>query len=180
MLVIYIHKIQHCIICMTKVVSARLDGEEIEYLEKLGGKTRGIKLLIEYHQKSISREEQELDPAERFYHQIIIPTDQRLRETYQSFTEMFLSTGGRRMSLDYCVPHIAARTGFDEGTVRKHFRKLSSLKFIKSEGLLFRPTLRLKEGVTVENFKKIYEDFVDFLESRGEYRDIGIDLWESK
>ena len=163
---------------MAKMISVRLDEEEIEYLEKLGGKTRGIKLLIEYHKKGVSEEKQELDPAERFYQCIILPADQRLRETYQCFLELFIEMGGRKASLDYFASRICGRTGFDEKTVRKHFRKLSSLKFVKHDGLLFRPTLRLREGFTTEDFEKPYRDFVDFLQARGVYRDIGIDLWE--
>ncbi|MCD6213971.1 MAG: hypothetical protein J7J46_03225 [Candidatus Desulfofervidus sp.] len=163
---------------MAKMVSVRLDEEEIAYLEKLGGKTKGIKLLIEYHKKGINEEKRELDPAERFYQCIILPTDQRLRETYQCFLELFIEMGGRKASLDYYAPHITGRTGFDEKTVRKHFRKLSSLKFVRHDGLLFRPTLRLKEGFAIEDFEKPYRDFVDFLQAKGVYRDIGMDLWE--
>jgi len=174
----YIQNVLYALMVMTKMVSARLDEEEIEYLEKLGGKTKGIKLLIEYHKNSINEEKRELDPAERFYQYIILPADQRLRETYQSFLELFIETGGRKASLDYYAPHITGRTGFDEKTVRKHFRKLASLKFVKHDGLLFRPTLRLREGFAAEDFEKPYKDFVDFLQARGIYRDIGIDLWE--
>ena len=165
---------------MTKTVSVRLEDKDVEYLEKLGGKTKGIKLLIEYHKKGINEEKQELDPAERFYQYIILPTDQRLRETYQSFLELFIEMGRRKASLDYYAPYITGRTGFDEKTIRKHFRKLASLKFVKHEGLLFRPALRLKEGFAIEDFEKPYRDFVDFLQERGAYKDIGTDLWENE
>lgn len=165
---------------MTKTISVRLDDKDVEYLERLGGKTKGVKLLIEYHKKGINEEKRELDPAERFYQYIILPTDQRLRETYQSFLELFIEMGGRKASLDYYVPYITGRTGFDEKTVRKHFRKLASLKFVKHDGLLFRPALRLKEGFAIEDFKKPYRDFVDFLQERGAYKDIGTDLWENE
>jgi len=163
---------------MTKLVSVRLDEDDIAYLEKLGGKTQGIKLLIDYHRNSANQEQPELDPAERFYQYIILPADQRLRETYQCFLELFIEMGGRKASLDYFAPHICGRTGFDEKTVRKHFRKLSSLRFVKHDGLLFRPTLRLKEGLATEDFKQPYADFVDFLQARGIYKDVGSDLWE--
>jgi len=165
---------------MTKTISVRLDDKDVEYLERLGGKTKGVKLLIDYHKKGINEKKRELDPAERFYQYIILPTDQRLRETYQNFLEFFIEMGGRKASLDYYAPYITGRTGFDEKTVRKHFRKLASLKFVKHDGLLFRPALRLKEGFTIEDFEKPYRDFVDFLQERGVYKDIGTDLWENE
>jgi len=163
---------------MTKIISVRLDEKELNYLQKLGGTTKGIKLLIEYHKNCTNEKEQKLDPVEQFYQCIILPSDQRLRETYQCFIELFIEIGGQKATLDYYAPHISGRTGFDEKTVRRHFRKLSSLKFVKHDGLLFRPTLRLKEGITIENFENSYKNFVNFLRAREVYKDIGVDLWE--
>jgi len=167
---------------LSKTISVRLSEDDFQVLNELGGKSEGLRRLIEFYRQASSARvpEHDLSPDDRFYRSIILPSDFRLRETYQAFLEVFIESGLRKGSLDFYVPIICGRTGFDADTVRKHFRKLATLRFVHSSGWIFRPTLRLKDGVDFEHFRKIYQDFVDFLQANGAYRDVSTDLWEEE
>jgi len=163
-----------------KQTTVRLNEEEITFLRVYGkGRvTEAIRELIAEKKGAIEQgEESQKTPEGRFYDCLLLPADSRLRDTYCAFLELFIESGERLASLDYLAPALIGRTGFDEGTIRKHFRKLASLKFVKSEGLLFRPTLRLKQEVPVDVLRKLYFEFADFLKARGDYRDVSGDLW---
>lgn len=160
----------------------KVSEEEKKFLERYGGgPAKAIRRLIEEKMKELQVEslEKEIEKAadERFYELILLPGDLFLRDTYQAFLERFILSGGRMGSLEYHMSSLCGLTGFDDKTIRKHFKKLSSLGFVKSDGVLFRPTLRLKEGVDRESFKAVYADFVDFLQLKGKYEDVSEDLW---
>ena len=164
-----------------KQTTIRLDEEEISFLRMYGkGKvTQAIRDLITEKKEAIELGSHHQEtPEGRFYDCLLLPTDARLRDTYCAFLELFIESGECLASLDFLAPALTGCTGFDEGTIRKHFRKLASLKFIKSEGLLFRPTIRVKHEVPVDILRKLYFEFADFLKARGDYRDVSVDLWD--
>jgi len=166
---------------MKKVTGIRLEEEELAFLKQLGSGnvSQAVRSLIAEKKKLLDGEpDRAMTPEEMFFDSLLLPADSRLRETYCSYVEMCIESGVLHASLDYLAPALTGRTGFDESTIRKHFRKLTTLKFIKSEGLLFRPTLRLKQELSIPALKKLIREFADFLHTRGNYRDVVGDVWD--
>lgn len=158
-----------------KTTTIRLSEEEITFLREYGrGKISDAvrELITEKKEKMEKGEERKKAPDERFEESIIMPTDQHLRETYLSIVRIFIINGGRAGSIDYFLGRIAGDTGFDEGTIIKHVRKLGGSGYIKFvRGTLFRPTFRLVEGVTIEEFRELLRDYFDFIKQERSYSD---------
>ncbi len=165
---------------MKKQIGLKLEEEEIAILEKLGGKSKGVHKLISDYRDTILGKKVKKTVEEIFYDSLILPSDPRLRETYKAFLEAFIRSGARMGSLDFWEPELTGTTGFNGKAVRGHFRKLSASRYVKSFGFLFRPSLRLKEGVEKEKFFDIHERFHDFLLEKGAYQDFGEFLWDNE
>ncbi len=163
---------------MKKQIGLKLEEDEIALLEKLGGKSRGVHKLISDYRDTLLGKKVKRTVEESFYDSLILPSDPRLRETYKAFLESFIHSEARMGSLDFWEPELTGVTGFNGKVVRGHFRKLSASRYVKAYGFLFRPTLRLKEGVEKEKFFEIHRRFHDFLLEKGAYQDYGEFLWD--
>ena len=178
---LYYNVLSVIVVAMKKVTGIRLEDEELAFLKQLGSGnvSQAVRSLIAEKKKLLDGESDRVKtPEEMFFDSLLLPADPRLRETYCSYLELCVESGVLHASLDYLAPALMGRTGYDEGTIRKHFRKLASLKFVKSEGLLFRPTLRLKQERSISSLRRLIQEFADFLHTRGNYRDVAVDLWE--
>lgn len=161
-----------------KPITVNLSEEGIAILESLGGKTKGIESLIENYRTGAKKEGGSIE--EQFYDLIMLPADSHVRETYKTFVEMFLREGARQAAIDYIGPKLSGYVGYDFSTIRKHFKKMSATRFIKASGTLHSPTIRLREGVEEEDFLPVYNNFVYFIQAKGQYKDISEDLWGEK
>ena len=76
---------------------------------------------------------------------------------------------------DYYLNKIVGDTGFDPATILRHVRKLGSSGYIRFvSGALFRPTFRLREGVTIEQFQELLRDYSDFIRQEQKYEDVWV------
>jgi len=159
-----------------KQTAIRLDEEEITFLREYGkGKISDAvrELIAEKKSRMEEGEPHEKAPDERFEESIITPSDQRLRDTYMAIVRAFIANGGRAGSIDYYLPKIMGDTGYDSATVLKHVRKLGSSGYLKFvTGAAFRPTFRLVEGVTIERFKELLQEYTDFIKQKQKYADV--------
>jgi len=153
---------------MAKQTSIILTNKEEEFL-KNHGKTiiGGIRKLITNHNTKTNQAKQ--NPTDTFYNTIILPNDTRQQETYQTFIESWIQKNYQLGSIDYYIPSLCGGTGFDDQTIRKHFRKLAGQGYIQSQGLLFCPSLRVQKNITKTDFKKILTEFSDLIKTRGDY-----------
>lgn len=156
-------------------ITVNLAEADIAVLERLGGKTKGIENLIKNYGAAAKKEKGSIE--EQFYDTLIMPVDCHVRDTYKTFVEIFIREGGRPASIDYTGPKVSGYTGYDISTIRKHFKKMNTTRFIKTAGALFSPTIRIKEGNKEEDFMLLYDKFVDFIQAKGQYKDIGEKLW---
>lgn len=160
-----------------KQTTLRISEKDKAFLDGLGGVSKGIRLLIEEKRKKMEGEELQKTPEEKFFESILLPEDTRGRDTYKAFLALFIKNNARKGSLDFYVPKLAGMVGYDEKTVRKHFRKLEAAGYVKSYGMLFAPTIRVSEDMDVEVVKNTFKEYLMFLKSKGVYQDIGVDIW---
>ena len=158
-----------------KQTAIRLDEEEITFLREYGkGKiSDAVRELIAEKKSRMEGESLEKAPDERFEDSIITPSDPHLKDTYMAIVRAFIASGGRAGSIDYYLGKIMGDTGYDSATVLKHVRKLGSSGYLKFvTGAAFRPTFRLVEGVTVERFKELIQEYSDFIKQKQKYADV--------
>jgi len=158
-----------------KQTAIRLEEEEITFLKEYGrGKiSDAVRELIAEKKRRMEEGEQQKAPDERFEESIITPTDPHLKDTYLAIVRTFVANGGRAGSIDYYLSRIVGDTGYDPATILKHVRKLGSSGYIKFvSGALFRPTFRLMEGVTIEQFQELLRDYSDFIRQKQRYEDV--------
>jgi len=159
-----------------KQTAIRLDEEEITFLREYGkGKISDAvrELIAEKKSRMEEGEPHEKAPDEEFEESIITPSDPHLKDTYMAIVRIFIANGGRAGSIDYYLPKIMGDTGHDSATVLKHVRKLGNSGYIKFvTGATFRPTFRLMEGVTIERFKELIQEYSDFIRQRQKYADV--------
>lgn len=166
---------------MKKQSAIRLEKEDWNFLRELGNGqvSQGVRELINEKKKRLEgTKEKEKQIDEKFYETIYLPSELHLKETYKAFLEGFIRNGERRGTVDYYIPLLTGTTGENETTLRKQFRKLTSIGFVKADGLKFRPRLKLGEETDKEEFKSIYTEFKEFLDVKGKYHDFGEELWE--
>ncbi len=158
-------------------IAIKLSEKDIAVLDSLGGKTKGIKHLINVYGTAAKKEKGSIE--EQFYDMIIMPIEPHIRETYKTFVEIFIREGVHHGTIDYYGPKLSGYTGNDISTIRKHLRKLDATCFLRTSeaSLSFYPTLRIREGIEREDFISIYDNFVEFVQSKGHYKDIGKELW---
>lgn len=120
----------------------------------------------------------EADPEDRLLNSIHIPSDKNMKATYTAFLNSYIRRGLGPAGVGYFIDRIMGDTGFDDKTVRKHFKKLVSIGFIKPfNNMTFRPTLRLRAGVSSDQFTKTLEDYTAFINTTEEFEDFwGDDL----
>ena len=161
-----------------KGISAKLSMEDIELLNKLGGKTKGIELVIrEYRERANGIEDGEEKGIEgKFWDGLITPENMHLMETYRALVETYILNGHSLGTIDYYIPRLTGKTGFDEKTITKHIRKLGNAGYIVFNRLSFRPTLRLIERMGENEFSDIFMEFEHFLRKEKSY----VDFLESK
>ena len=124
---------------------------------------------------SDAAEDPEEDPEELLLKAIYIPSDKNMKATYTAFLNSYIRRGLGPAGIGYFVDRIMGDTGFDDKTVRKHFKKLVSIGFIKRfPNMVFRPTLRLRGDVSAEQFTKTLEDYTAFINTTEGYKD----FWE--
>jgi len=160
---------------MKKMTAVRLEEEEVTFLKEYGrGRiSDGIRELIAEKKSRMESSAREKAPDERFEDSIIAPSDQHLKDTYMAIVRAFIANGGRAGSIDYYLGKIMGDTGYDSATVLKHVRKLGSSGYLKFvTGAAFRPTFRLIEGVTVEQFKELIQEYSDFIKQKQKYADV--------
>ena len=159
-----------------KQTAIRLDEEEITFLREYGkGKISDAvrELIAEKKSRMEEGEPHEKAPDEEFEDSIITPSDPHLKDTYMAIVRIFIANGGRAGSIDYYLPKIMGDTGHDSATVLKHVRKLGNSGYIKFvTGATFRPTFRLVEGVTIERFQELIQEYSDFIRQRQKYADV--------
>ena len=155
-----------------KGISAKLSMEDIELLNKLGGKTKGMEFLIEKYRGGLDgMEEEEKGIEAKFWGSLLVPIDHHLQETYVAIVETYILNGHSQGTIDYYIPRLIGKTGFDEKTITKHARKLGNAGYIVFNGLSFRPTLRLVEGMDKNGFSGVFMEFENFLRKEKNYVD---------
>jgi len=165
-----------------KQTAIRLDEEEITFLREYGkGKISDAvrELIAEKKSRMEEGEAREKAPDERLEESIITPSDPHLKDTYMAIVRIFIANGGRAGSIDYYLSKIMGDTGHDSATVLKHVRKLGNSGYIKFvTGATFRPTFRLVEGVTIERFQELIQEYSDFIKQKQKYADVWNDTIE--
>lgn len=154
-----------------KQTQIRLSDKERAFLDEVGGVSKGVSLLIEEKRRKMDGEEREMSIEEKFMEPVIFPAEPHMKEVYKAFLIAFLKNGGRMGSLDFYASQLTGATGYDEKTIRKIFRKLSSSGFVKSEYMVFRPTIRFKTKKAAEGFQEIFEDYIQFIQQSEPYDD---------
>ena len=155
-----------------KGISAKLSMEDIELLNKLGGKTKGMEFLIgKYREGSDRKEGEEKGIESKFWGSLLVPIDHHLQETYAAIVETYILNGHSSGTIDYYIPKLIGKTGFDEKTITKHTRKLGNAGYIVFDGLSFRPTLRLIERMDENEFSEAFMEFEHFLRKEKNYVD---------
>jgi len=153
-----------------KAITVKLEKNEIEVLKDLGGNTRGIETLIKDHIKNHTSDEP--NPEREFFDCLYLPAEKNLKATYIAFLNAYISKGNLAETLGAYVNKVIGETGYDEATTRKHIRKLTGSGFTKlMPNMMFRPTLRLRDTVTRERFKKILETYSLFIQGSAEFTD---------
>lgn len=156
---------------MAKQVNVRLDNSQIKTLELLGGNKKGISYLIDKYESTITPEGA-INPEEAFFKSIYLPVDKNMRSTYIAYLNTYIKKGVRSEGIGYSMNTIIGNTGFDDKTIRKHFRKLVSVGFIKSvDGSMFRPTLRILDNIPPSLFSQVLEDYTAFIRGKEDYTD---------
>ena len=162
-----------------KTMAVRLEEEEITFLREYGrGRISDAvrELIAEKKRRMEEGEARQKAPDERLEESIIVPSDSHLKDTYLAIVRAFIANGGRAGSIDYFLSKIMGDTGYDSTTALKHVRKLGSSRYIKFiSGATFRPTFRLVEGVTIEQFRELISDYSDFIRQKRRYADVWID-----
>ena len=163
-----------------KMTSVKLSEEERVFLEEVGhGRiAAGIRNLIQEKKERIEGKEIKKEIDERFWECVVLPEDAHSRETFCAFVNVFIGAGEIWGALDFYMSRICSMTGYDENTVRKHFRRLGGYGYLKWNNVVMRPTLRLHNEVDKEKFKELYEEYVEFILRKGKFVDIGEELWE--
>mgnify|MGYP000262267881 CR=1 FL=1 len=165
-----------------KMTAVRLEEEEIAFLREYGrGRiSDGVRELIAEKKSRMGEgEAREKAPDERLEESIITPSDPHLKDTYMAIVRIFIANGGRAGSIDYYLSKIMGDTGHDSATVLKHVRKLGNSGYIKFvTGATFRPTFRLVEGVTIERFQELIQEYSDFIKQKQKYADVWNDTIE--
>lgn len=157
---------------MSKTQTAiRLSDGDKAFLEETGGVSKSVRDLIAEKRERMEGAKKEKTAEEKFMERIIVPGEGHLSDLYQAFLVAYIKRGRRRGSLDYYEPSLCGTTGYDGATVRKIFRKLNSSGFVKSEGFLFRPTIRLVNKEAHDGFQEIYEDYAMFVQKVEQYQD---------
>ena len=157
---------------MNKTQTAiRLSDADKAFLGEMGGLSKGVRDLIAEKRERMEGAKKKKTAEEKFMERIIIPGEGHLSDLYQAFLVSFIKGGNKRGSIDYYEPRLCGTTGYDGATVRKMFRKLSSSGFIKSEGFLFRPTIRLVNQEAHKGFQEVYEDYAMFIQKAEQYQD---------
>lgn len=154
-----------------RTISLKLSEAHLAFLESKGGKTKAIESLIEEAQSAKSSKKK-LGIETIFWNSIITPDDPHLQETYRGIVITYLMNGKNLGTIDYFLPILIGRTGFDQKTLSKHLRKLSGAHYIHWQQLQLRPTIRLCEGVNSEEFIDTLLKFQSFLKEENEYVDI--------
>jgi len=160
-----------------KQTAIRLEEEEITFLKEYGrGKiSDAVRELIAEKKRRMEEGEQQKAPDEKFEAIIITPADPHLKDTYLAIVRRFVANGGRAGTIDYYLNKIVGDTGFDPATILRHVRKLGSSGYIRFvSGALFRPTFRLREGVTIEQFQELLRDYSDFIRQEQKYEDVWV------
>ena len=156
---------------MTKQVNVRLDATQIKVLESLGGSKKGISYLLDKYESTITPDGA-INPEEAFFKSIYLPMDKNMRSTYIAYLNANIKKGVRAEGIGYSISTIMGNTGFDDQTIRRHFRKLVSVGFIKSvDGSMFRPTLRVLENIPNSAFSQVLEDYTAFIRGTEDYED---------
>lgn len=152
-------------------ITVKLDKSHIDVLKnELGGSTRGIEGLIENYLKN--KTDGEPDPEREFFECLYLPSEKNLRATYMGFLNSYVGKGNLPGTLGAYIDTIIGETGYDEPTIRKHFRKLTGSGFIKLlQNMMFRPTLRIRETVTRDRFKIILETYSLFIQGEANFTD---------
>jgi len=160
---------------MKKMTAIRLEEEEISFLKEYGrGRiSDGVRELIAEKKNRMEVNVREKTPDEQFEASIITPSNPHLKDTYMAIVRAFIANGGRAGSIDYYLAKIMGDTGHDSATISKHIRKLNSSGYIKFvSGAAFRPTFRLTEGVTIERFQELLQEYSDFIRQEQKYADV--------
>lgn len=158
-----------------KAVTIKLTENDREVLSKLGGNTKGVETLI-YNYQQIKPLNGESDPETMFFDCLYLPSEQNLRATYTAFLNAYIAQGNLAGTIGAYIGKISGETGYDEPTTRKHFRKLTGSGFIKLLlNMMFRPTLRLRESVTKDQFKGILETYSLFIQGEANFTDFWSD-----
>lgn len=157
-----------------KQINLRLNEEQIKILEALGGYKKGVTALIDTHLKNVAVEES--NPEREFFDCLYLPSEQNLRATYAAFLNAYITQGNHAGTIGAYSAKISGETGYDEPTTRKHFRKLTGSGFIKLLlNMMFRPTLRLRDSVTKDQFKGILETYSLFIQGEANFSDFWSD-----
>lgn len=154
-----------------KPITVKLKETDISILKGLGGNTKGIETLIEHYIEN-KLDTDDNNPEEVFFRSIYLPIEKNMKATYVVFLNRCIKKCIRSEAIGYAIPTIIGTTGFDDQTVRKHFKKLVSVGFIKSvKGSMFRPTIRVLDGTSLEHFSQILEEYAAFIRGEKEYTD---------
>ena len=157
-----------------KQINIRLNEEQIKVLESLGGPKKGVTALIDMHLKKVAVKEP--DPEKEFFDCLYLPSEKNLRATYTGFLTAYITNGNLPGTLGVYIGKLMGETGYDEPTIRKHFRKLTGSGFIKLlQNMMFRPTLRLRETVIEDQFKGILETYSLFIQGEANFKDFWSD-----
>lgn len=160
-----------------RAISVKLSEGDISFLEERGGKTKAIETLIKRYEGGVNGEDEEGKGIEAmFWDSLLVPVDHHLQETYVAIVETYIQNGHSLGTIDYYIPRLIGKTGFDEKTITKHARKLGNAGYIVFNGLSFRPTLRLIERMDENVFSEIFMGFEHFLRKEKNY----VDFLETK
>lgn len=153
-----------------KQINIRLDDTQLNLLNSFGGHKKGVVALIDEHLQKM--ETRDPNPEQKFFDCLYLPSEKNLKATYTAFLNAYISKGNLAGTIGAYINKLMGETGYDEATTRKHFRKLAGSGFIKPMlNMLFRPTLRLRDTTTKDEFKKILETYSLFIQGSAEFTD---------
>lgn len=154
-------------------ITVKLSKPHIATLHRIGGNTKGIEFLISEYLKTPEIEKEPESPDVKFFEQILLPKEVNLRSTYIAYLNSYLKRGIKSEAIGYSINEIMGETGFDEGTIRKQFRKMTGSSYVKLVGgSMFRPTIRLQKGYDRADFALILEEYITLLRGEGRYEDV--------
>lgn len=159
-------------------IAIRLNEDDIEFLNGLGGKTKAIKALIQEKRDEISGKtnKQKRSPFEQLYDNLYTPGVPYLNDLYLAILKTYLRHRMRSGTMDYWIPPLRVLTGSNDETISKNTRKLASGGFIVGEGQLLRPTIRKNHDIKTDELSTLLFGAIDWVFKQSDYVDVHDEL----